>query len=162
MPFDVDGVPVFLSGRIDRIDRNRTTGAWTVFDYKTGEGGADPASARGRDGVWKDLQLPLYRRLLVGLQTAEGASLAPPAPGVTVDLAYLPLSKDTGPIAPAVADWTPADLETAEEAAREVVRSLREAGGISFHPASSGRRARGDLAVLLGRGLLQTEEDEES
>ncbi|MCJ7626801.1 MAG: hypothetical protein MUO50_00290, partial [Longimicrobiales bacterium] len=67
-----------------------------------------------------------------------------------------------GPITPGVADWTPADLETAEEAAREVIRGLREAGGISFYPASSGRRARGDLAVLLGRGLLQTEEDEES
>ncbi|MCJ7627510.1 MAG: PD-(D/E)XK nuclease family protein, partial [Longimicrobiales bacterium] len=63
IPFDVDGVPVFLSGRIDRIDRNRTTGAWTVFDFKTGEGGADPASTRGRDGAWKDLQLPLYRHL---------------------------------------------------------------------------------------------------
>ncbi len=162
IPFDVDGIPVFLSGRIDRIDRNRATGAWTVFDYKTGEGGADPASARSRDGRWTDLQLPLYRHLLVGLQTSGGGSLETPGPGEAVDLAYLPLSKDTGLITPAIADWTPADLETAEEAAREVIRGLREAGGISFHPASSGRRARGDLAVLLGRGLLQTEEDEES
>ncbi|MFH1763435.1 MAG: PD-(D/E)XK nuclease family protein [Gemmatimonadota bacterium] len=161
VPFDVDGIPVFLSGRIDRIDRNRTTGSWMVFDYKTGDGGADPASVRGRDGDWKDLQLPLYRHLLDGLQRAEGAGLEPPAPGVRVDLAYLPLSKDTGRITPAVAGWTPADLETAEETARKVIRSLREAGGISFDPVSSGRKARGDLAVLLGRGLFQTEGDEE-
>ncbi len=157
VPFDVDGVPVFLSGRIDRIDRNPATGAWTVFDYKTGDGGAHPSSARGRDGEWKDLQLPLYRHLMGSLRTAEGIPLELPAPGLTVDLAYLPISKDSGPILPAVAEWTPAELASADEAARDVIRKLRDAGGISFDPAESGRRARGELASLLGRGLLQAE-----
>lgn len=155
--FDVDGVPVFLSGRIDRIDRNPRTGAWTVLDYKTGDGGGDPSSARGRNGEWKDLQLPLYRHLLGGLRTAEDTPLEPPAPEVHVDLAYLPISKGTGRITPAIATWTPEDLDTAEEAARDVIRRLRDAGGISFDPVGSGRKARGELATLLGRGLLQAE-----
>ena len=91
------------------------------------------------------------------LRTAEGIPLELPAPGLTVDLAYLPISKDSGPILPAVAEWTPAELASADEAARDVIRKLRDAGGISFDPAESGRRARGELASLLGRGLLQAE-----
>jgi RecB family exonuclease len=157
VPFDVDGTPIFLSGRIDRIDRHRSTGDWVIFDYKTGDGGADPSSARGRDGEWKDLQLPLYRYLLGELQTAEGTPLQGPAPGVRVDLGYLPLSKETGPVSPAIADWGPEDFATAEEAARAVIRGLREAGEVSFDPLGSGQGARGELASLLGHGLLQSE-----
>jgi len=157
VPFDVDGVPVFLSGRIDRIDRHPSTGSWMVFDYKTGDSGAHPSSARDRDGEWKDLQLPLYRHLMGSLRTTEGAPLELPPPVLTVDLAYLPISKDSGPIVPAVAKWDPADIASAEEAARDVIRRLRDAGGISFDPVESGRRARGEMASLLGRGLLQTE-----
>ena len=128
-----------------------------VFDYKTGDSGAHPSSARGRDGKWKDLQLPLYRHLMGSLHTAEGAPLALPAVGLTLELAYLPISKDSGPLVPAVAEWDPADLASAEEAARDVIRKLRDAGGISFDPVESGRRARGEMASLLGRGLLQAE-----
>jgi len=160
-PFDVDGIPVFLSGRIDRIDRHRTTGDWMVFDYKTGDGGAHPSSARKRDGEWKDLQLPLYGHLVGGLQIAGDTPLEPPAPGVKVDLAYLSLSKDPGPISPAIAEWTLEDLATANETARGVIRELRSSGGISFDPLASGRKARGDLAALLGHGILLQAEGEE-
>jgi len=159
-PFDVDGIPVFLSGRIDRIDRHRTTGDLMVFDYKTGEGGSHPSSARKRDGEWKDLQLPLYRHLLGGLQISGDTPLEPPAAGVKVDLAYLSLSKDPGPIAPAIAEWTLEDLATANEAARDVIRKLRSSGGIFFDPLASGRKARGELAALLGHGILQAEGEE--
>jgi hypothetical protein len=158
IPFDVDGEPVFLAGRIDRIDRNPTTGAWIVFDYKMGESGVDPSSALGRNGEWKDLQLPLYRRLLSDLRAADGSRVEAPKPGDEVSLAYLSIPKDLGSIAPAVAEWTSAELAAAEETARQLIRGLRQTRGIRFDPERTGKKVGGELATLLGRGLLQEEE----
>ena len=59
----VDGVPITITGRIDRIDRNESTDEWAIFDYKTNND--DPKKKHGVDrGEWKDLQLPLYWYLL--------------------------------------------------------------------------------------------------
>ena len=41
---DVDGAPMPVRGRIDRLDRHAVTGAWRVIDYKTGEKGDGPAA----------------------------------------------------------------------------------------------------------------------
>ncbi len=58
---DVDGEPMKVRGRIDRIDRNEQTGAWAVWDYKTSEAHTKPRSAHiNGGGEWRDLQLPLY------------------------------------------------------------------------------------------------------
>lgn len=159
--FDVDGEPIFLSARVDRIDRHKETGAWALLDYKTGDAGVDLSDVRGRDGVWKDLQLPLYHTIRRDLRSQKGSLLDPPAPGVPVQLAYLPLSRSQGPVEEVVAGWTPDDLASAEETAREVIRALRNRGGIAFDEDRSGRRARGGMATLLGQGLLQAAEAEE-
>ena len=73
-----------VRGRIDRIDRHETTGAWRVLDYKTSDTAVPPSrshlrpfrpadaelpawrrvSVDGRDCVWADLQLPVYLRAL--------------------------------------------------------------------------------------------------
>ncbi len=157
--FDVDEVPLRLSGRVDRIDRNEVTGGWMVLDYKTGEGGADTSESRTRDGRWKDLQLPLYRYLLGDLRKADGTSLGLPGREMPADvgLAYLPLSKNTGPVEPSVAPWAQAEIEEAWEAAREVIRVLRTAGEVVFDPRRTGRRAPGPFGALLGQGILQDE-----
>ena len=68
LPFDVDGHVLTLYGQIDRIDRNRHTGAWRIVDYKTGKNGDPPNNthyAKSRDGDfrWMSFQLPLYRLL---------------------------------------------------------------------------------------------------
>ncbi len=39
--FDVDGVPILLRGRIDRIDVNQASGEIMVFDYKTSDTAKD-------------------------------------------------------------------------------------------------------------------------
>lgn len=78
-----------------------------------------------------------------------------------MQLAYLPLSRSQGPVEEVVAGWTPDDLASAEETAREVIRALRNRGGIAFDEDRSGRRARGGMATLLGQGLLQAAEAEE-
>ena len=68
LPFDVDGHTLTLYGQIDRIDRNRHTGAWRIVDYKTGKKGEPPNKThytKPRDGDlrWMSFQLPLYRLL---------------------------------------------------------------------------------------------------
>jgi RecB family exonuclease len=153
--FMVDEEPIFLSGRMDRIDIHRETKEWVVFDYKTGDSVTSPDKAhRGRTG-WKDLQLPLYRHMLGDL---EGIEESPP---VDVDgsrllrLAYLPLTKDSREVAPRFAAWTEADMEEADEAAREIIRALRRDGAVAFDPASTGRKAWGSMASLLGQGVFQ-------
>ncbi len=157
--FPVDDAPVFLSGRIDRIDRNRRTGAWAVLDYKTGEEARDPARTHGRKGAWKDLQLPLYRFLLDHLQDPEGRPLARPDPGAPVTLGYLCLAKRGREEIYRPAPWDEEEVADALETARQVLRRLRAQGEIRFDPQASGKNARGLLAVLLGRGLLMEPAD---
>jgi hypothetical protein len=154
VPIQVDGDPLFLSGRIDRIDRHEETGAWAVLDYKTGERPLKPERSHGGPGNWKDLQLPLYRFLLDNLTDLDGAPLEAPEPGVTVRLGYLSLSRERGAVEPEFASWTESELEDALEAGRNVIRTLRADGAVSFRPPASGRGSDGPLAVLLGRGLL--------
>lgn len=113
----VDGEPMPLRGRIDRIDvRDTSRGVErVVFDYKTGDAGADPVRKHRKfDGTWIDLQLPLYRHLLR-------------VDGITDDvrLGYIVLPKDVRRTGPALADWTEHDLADADRVACEVVCGVR-------------------------------------
>lgn len=86
---DVGGHTVALFGQIDRVDRNRATGAWRVIDYKTGGLAKGPNEThykrvRGSDEVvWADFQLPLYR-----LMARDALGLSPETP---LALAYVVL-----------------------------------------------------------------------
>ena len=62
-PFEVDGQPFYLRGRIDRIDVHRDTGDRLIVDYKSSDSGHTPEQVHQRSGAWIDLQLPLYRHL---------------------------------------------------------------------------------------------------
>lgn len=111
----VDGEPMQLSGRIDRIDFHPATGMWRVLDYKTGDSVLPPEKThRASDDTWTDLQLPLYRHLLAALQIER-----------PVELGYLPLPKDTSGVKWSDAPWTEADLASADAAAAEVIRGVR-------------------------------------
>ena len=110
----VDGEPMLLSGRIDRIDVHRATGARAIFDYKTSNSAKTPEQAHRKQGQWVDLQLPLYRLL--------ARSLGIDGP---VELGYILLPKDASKVGHVFAEWSEADLAEAEEAARGVVRRVR-------------------------------------
>lgn len=111
----VDGEPMGLRGRIDRIDRNARTGECAIFDYKTGDRGDGPEQVhRKRDGTWVNLQLPLYRHLAACLGI-EGK----------IKLGYIVLPKDTGKTGQMQADWDEADLADADAAAAEIIRRVR-------------------------------------
>jgi RecB family exonuclease len=111
----VDGQPMSLRGRIDRIDVQESTGNRMIFDYKTSDRAKTPEQAhRKRKSQWIDLQLPLYRRLVAGLGI-EGP----------VELAYIVLPKDVSRVGSLPAGWTDDDLDEADRTAANVVRRVR-------------------------------------
>jgi ATP-dependent helicase/nuclease subunit B len=109
----VDGEPMSLRGRIDRIDVHGS-GKRVLFDYKTSDTARGPDRTHRRDGRWVDLQLPLYRRLAAGL--GIGGELA---------LGYVVLPKDAARTGHLLAEWTEAELAEAEAAAADVIRKVR-------------------------------------
>ena len=118
MQIDVDGVPHGIGGRIDRIDRHRTTGQWRIIDYKSGDNEADPNKATEKKGEFLDLQLPLYR--IFAPKHYPGMSGAVPIVG------YVAL-----PAAPDAASFLPLELECsldalALETAQEIIRKIRK------------------------------------
>jgi len=147
LPFVVDGQPMGLRGRIDRIDRH-LDGSWTILDYKTGDGEAkhshpDKTHRRG-DGAWKDLQLPLYAKLAEPLAAEQGWTRAP-------GLGYVVLPRDPLETGELMAGWDEADLRSAWDEAARVVREVRagrfeELGDFPDEPPV--------LAWIAGRGLL--------
>jgi RecB family exonuclease len=149
--FDVDGEAMFLSGRIDRIDRHERDGTWCVLDYKTSEDGEKPDRALGRDGRWHDLQLPLYRHLVraAGIVGADES----------VQLGYIVLPRDAVGVQSLIADWTPDDLGGAEEAIRSVIRGVR--AGKFDGPLSPPPRGFDEFAWICQEGRTAPSLDEE-
>jgi len=150
-PFEVDGQPMFLRGRIDRIDCHERDGTWCVLDYKTGEDGDKPDKALGRDGRWHDLQLPLYRHLVRAI-------------GITgdVQLGYIVLPRDPVKVGVLVAGWTADELASADEAACEVIRGIRT-GKFPDRPTEPPPRGFDEFAWICqeSRTVPLLEKDEE-
>lgn len=118
----VDGRPMRLRGRIDRIDVHRS-GKRVLLDYKTSDTAHTPERTHRRDGRWIDLQLPLYRQL-VARMGIEGR----------LDLGYVVLPKDTGRVGALLASWTEDELLEADAVGAEVVRKVRQE--VFWPPAS--------------------------
>lgn len=164
VPFDVDGRPIRIRGRIDRVEIHQETGTIAVFDYKTGDRVPDPDAAhRTRSGEWRDLQLPLYRHLLRHLRLPGEEPIVEEGTEPDVRLGYIRISKDPARVGAVLADWSEEELRSALERARQVVRRLRTEGVIAFDRDAT-RTTRWDpLGPLLGRGVLSptSSEDEE-
>jgi ATP-dependent helicase/nuclease subunit B len=162
---EVDGEPITLSGRIDRIDHHPPSGAWQILDYKTGDRATDPEKAhrKGRTPPreWVDLQLPLYRELLPEIRGADGSSLIPPHAMEAVEYGFILLPRDLEAVGCALADWGAADLDEAVEVARDCVRMIRS-GRYEFDPDRSAPFESGGLAALLGRRQLLGAADDEA
>lgn len=118
---DVDGSDVELLGRIDRIDRHKTTKEVVVFDYKSADEAKTPERAHDHGAKksgfarWRDLQLPLYQVLAASLGYTD-----------YVKLGYIVLPKKSADTGERLAKWTEKDLTDAHETAREVIRAIRE------------------------------------
>ena len=170
VPFDVDGTPIMLRGRIDRIDHNPRTSEWAVLDYKTGLSVDPPEKAHrrghGEDLQWIDLQLPLYRRLLSGILDGEGRRVididGEGEAGRRVHFGFVSLPQTVDGAEFMIADWTAKDFASAEDAARDAVRRLR---GARFEFDPDVTRATGFeqdvLGPLLSVGWRSTSEQED-
>jgi hypothetical protein len=160
VPFVVDGVPVRLRGRIDRIDYHAGRDEWAVFDYKTGEKPETPEDKhRTKQGDWVDLQLPLYRELLPHVVDEAGNRIFTGGPQAKLRLGYILLCGDPEEICFAEADWSDAELAQALDTARAVVRAVR-LNRFEFDDDEVDRWLSDDLKALLGQGRLVVEEDE--
>ncbi|MDP2481135.1 MAG: PD-(D/E)XK nuclease family protein [Candidatus Palauibacterales bacterium] len=158
-PLVVDGEPLPITGRIDRIDRNVRSGEWAILDYKTSAVPSSPdathRSGRGASRRWVDLQLPLYRHLLPAMVAAGEVPAALAATGTTVRLGYVNVSREGTEAS--MASWTEDELASADEAARACVRLLR-AGTFAFTEDEPVDR-RSLFAALLGRGRLRAADE---
>jgi ATP-dependent helicase/nuclease subunit B len=158
--FPLGGLTV--RGQIDRIDRH-ADGRVRVLDYKTSDTPRPPAEAHlgpvlaggppprdwacvrsnGRERVWVDLQLPLYRR-------AVAAEF-----GAAVECGYFNLPKAAGETAVSLwEDLTP-DLQAAAEAcAAGIAASV--AAKVFWPPAEPKARDDADWAGLFHRGTADS------
>lgn len=147
---------LFLTGRIDRVDVNESTGEFRALDYKSAAD-ADPPTRTHRilrgpnKDQWKDLQLPLYRVLL--------ASLSKPIPVAPTALGYINLAPNDEKSGFAFLECSVDQAERAEERAREIVASVM-AG--EFTPSDRVPvDARDPLAAVWGLGLRITNEEDD-
>jgi ATP-dependent helicase/nuclease subunit B len=150
----VDGLVV--RGKIDRIDRHED-GRLRVLDYKSTDSPVGPAAAHlgavgaaaapawarvavdGRERVWQDLQLPLYRR-------AVAADF-----GAAADCGYFLLPKAAGETTIILWDDLTPELQAAAEACTDrIVHAVR--AGIFWPPAERSAREDGDWAELFHQG----------
>ena len=132
---DIDGEPMYLRGRIDRIDVHDATGQRLLFDYKTGERARKPeATHRHRQSEWTDLQLPLYRHLVKGLGLGDDLRLG-----------YIMLPKTLGDVGASLAEWSPTELSQADAVAADVARQVRAE---RFWPPAAISSPYDDFAVL--------------
>lgn len=156
VPFVVDGEAVWLSGRVDRLDRHEADGRWMLLDYKTGEGlhGGDTG-----EGSRRDLQLPLYRYLLRHMLPLSGPLAGVGGGQAEVGLAYLNLSARPEPLELSVIPCSEAELEEAMETARQVIRELRTSREVVFKAGAAARRLEGGWARVFGLGAFSSDVD---
>jgi ATP-dependent helicase/DNAse subunit B len=147
--FDVDGTPILLRGRIDRIDVNQSTGETMVFDYKTSDTAKSPEKThyKPKKGEWIDLQLPLYRHLVKSLGIESD-----------VGLAYINLPKKLDDMKHAEASWDASMLHSADEKAREIVRAIRDN---VFWPPSDDGGLMSEFAEICLETMITEDADEE-
>ena len=111
-----------INGKIDRVDQHDITGQVAVWDYKSSDKGADPDQVHyaPRKKEWKDLQLPLYRHLVKEVAAVNGADFS------NVKMGYILLPRKLDRVGFHEASWTPEQLVTADETARDVIRKIRD------------------------------------
>ena len=118
---DVDGKRMGLRGRIDRIDRHKTTNELIIWDYKTGNS-ADPKQ-HIKNGEWIDFQLPLYYHLL-SQHTEYSGFLRQGSQQQGFRLGYILLPPKATQTGGKFADWDRDMVLSAIDEARQIVRCL--------------------------------------
>lgn len=142
----VDGLPVRLRGKIDRVEEHTTTGQLALLDFKTGNVDEPGKSHRRRDGTWRDLQLPLYRHVAAELGAGDDTLLA-----------YVAVPKTKNAVELLPAEWSPDDLASADECAHSVVRDIR--AGLFDDTGRWSERDPSTLGALAGFYYVGVEDE---
>ncbi|MEI7820545.1 MAG: PD-(D/E)XK nuclease family protein [Verrucomicrobiota bacterium] len=157
VPFPVPGGPqdVKLKGRIDRIDRH-ADGRWRVIDYKTSSQAVTPDKAHfaARSGEWKDLQLPLYVKLL-----PEIADIGSAISADATELVYFnlpPKDEDAGITEP----FTTEKISAAWEKAQQIIAEICSGAGCREIGEVGDNEDPAFLALCGLNGLPSSEEEE--
>ncbi len=151
IPFP-DATGLLLKGRIDRVDHHAASGRWAALDYKTSSDGKGVLeSHRSARGLWRDLQLPLYRELL--------ASMGVPRDQLTLGIVALPA--DPALTAFHEADWDSDALHDAVVLASDIVGRVQRG---DFTPSDTAPMSSDPLLLALHghgvRGLSEAEDSE--
>ena len=113
---DIDGKPMIVHGRIDRIDYNQRDGRYAVWDYKTGDHSGKPREAHLRsNGTWTDWQLPLYGLLIKTLKIEDLSK---------VSFGYILLPKNPSETQFISADFSLDEHAKAIESAKNIARNV--------------------------------------
>lgn len=144
--FQADDVSVWLHGRLDRVDRNESTGVCAIFDYKSGDRGDSPEMSHRKKGAWIDLQLPLYRHLARSLTLSDEPVLG-----------YINLPKDLAGVGHSLAEWSPNDLADADEQAKQV--ALRIARREFWPPTSPAPNLFRDFDDICQVGVFGADQE---
>jgi len=122
---DVDGTPMIVKGKIDRIETNGTE--YRVLDFKTGDASVSLSAKGGikkkvpEAEAWRDLQLPLYawwaRTTLCNDTWPE--------------VGYFLVGRSMAKIGVDAAKWPAPVFESAFDAARLVISAIRRGGPFS-------------------------------
>ena len=132
----VDGNPIGITGRIDRIDYHEGERKYAVLDYKSADAALLPDEAhRNQHGDWIDLQLPLYRQLVTSLRL-DGP----------VELGFVLLPKDLEKTGFVLANWNADALAAADEEIARVVRQIR--GEVFWPPAGEPPSSAAEFASI--------------
>lgn len=116
---DVDGEPFRITGRIDRVDFHPETRELVVLDYKTSEAGSSPEKTHQSKDGWIDLQLPLYRLMVLDYAQQNHFNFS------SVKCGYVLLPRDSNSVEFVVASWSDEDYQSAEAVASDVIRNIR-------------------------------------
>lgn len=134
----VDDKPMELRGKIDRIDTHED-GRIAIIDYKTGKF-QKAHYAHFKKDRWIKLQLPLYRHLAADLLGDRVPMLG---------YAGLP-TKESDPVID-FAEWTDDEFQSADEAARQVVREIRSLQAGTPIPLGEEPPKHGVLGFITGQ-----------
>ena len=157
-----------ISGRIDRIERHEKTDQVRVLDYKTSDTAVAPSDVHlrslrvdevlpdwariaieGKERVWADLQLPLYRHVL---STEFGAD---------VICGYFNLPKAAGETGLALWEDFPTELQdSAMRCAEGICQSIR--AGVFWPPNEKVKADYDDFVTLFHHGVAESVEWEEA
>lgn len=142
-----------LIGRIDRIDLS-PEGDIILLDYKTSDTGDNPREDHlDKDGNWINLQLPIYRRLLLANKNRFSEYITKET---QIKVGYINISKEKA-AKNEDPKWLDSEFDAAEEKMMEVMEKIHN--GVFWPPEKD---VKYDSYPEYVRWLLEDDDDIES